>query len=263
MREFPEVFKKYTIQLWYIFITPILFFIIMTVYRPFENPAALNMGRSLFYVNIAIMTSIIFVFLLLSRTLYYILRKFLCRNWWQLLGWSIMEFTVLTFFIALYLTLMDDGVPYFIYVALSLQYTYLILCVPYASITAIVTIVSYSTLPSREMDSVRFTDKSGNVKIVLMKDAILYIKADENNIIIHYKDGENIKKYTLRSSMRAIAPLVEGFGFFRCHRSYYVNPSHIVALRRDPNDIYSAEMDVQYLTIPVSRKVYPILAKRL
>ena len=56
---------------------------------------------------------------------------------------------------------------------------------------------------------------------------------------------------------------MEQFGLFRCQRSYYVNLSHIVALRKDPNDIISAELDVPNITIPVSRKVYHALSARL
>jgi len=101
------------------------------------------------------------------------------------------------------------------------------------------------------------------VKIVLLKDAILYVQADENYVKVHYLDNGRVKSYSLRSTMRAIAPLMEQFGLFRCQRSYYVNLSHIVALRKDPNDIILAELDVQNIAIPVSRKVYHALSERL
>lgn len=263
MKSFPEIFKKFTTQLWYVFLTPLLFFIIMGVYRPFENPAALDMGRSLFVFNVTIMMCIILVYLLISRTLYYFLRKFLCTNWWQFCGWIVIELVAMTFFIALYLTLMSGAGSYFLHLAYSLQYTFLILIVPYFGITAVCTIVSLNTVNIRERDSIRFTDRNGQVKIVLLKDAILYIKAEENYITIYYLDGETIKNYTIRSSMTAIAPLVEGFGLFRCQRSYFVNPTHIVALRRDPNDMYSAELTVSGLTIPVSRNKYSEISKLL
>ena len=61
MKTFPEIFKKYTTQLWYIFLTPAMFFVIMGVYRPFGNPEALDMGRSLFVFNVTIMMCIMMV----------------------------------------------------------------------------------------------------------------------------------------------------------------------------------------------------------
>lgn len=242
---------------------PALFFIIMVVYRPFGNPIALDFGRSLFYFNITMMMCIILVYLALTRTLLYALRKHLCTNWWFYVGWMILECVGLTFFFGLYLRLISGQAPYFLHVANSLQYTFLILCVPYGGVTAICTIVEYSSPNIREHDSIRFTDKNGQAKIVLIKDAILYIRANENYVTIYYKDGENVKSYTLRTSMASIAPLVERFGLYRCQRSYFVNTQHIVALRRDANDIYSAELCVPGIIIPVSRQKYSKLSSIL
>ena len=107
MKTFPEIFKKYTTQLWYIFLTPAMFFVIMGVYRPFGNPEALDMGRSLFVFNVTIMMCIMMVFLLITRSLFFALRKFLCHNLWQFIGWIVVEIAGMSFFIALYLTLMS------------------------------------------------------------------------------------------------------------------------------------------------------------
>lgn len=263
MKTFPEIFKKYTTQLWYIFLTPAMFFVIMGVYRPFGNPEALDMGRSLFVFNVTIMMCIMMVFLLITRSLFFALRKFLCNNLWQFIGWIVVELAGMTFFIALYLTLMSGTGSYFYNLALSLQYTFLILIVPYGAITGVYMIISLSSPTVREVESVRFTDKNGQVRIVLLKDAILYIKADENYITVFYKEGDTVRDYTLRTSMTAITPLADRFGLFRCQRSYFVNPTHIVALRKDVNDIYTAELDVSGLIIPVSRNKYPELSRLL
>lgn len=263
MKTLPEIFEKYTTQLWYIFLIPASFFVIMGVYRPFGNPEALDMDRSLFVFNVTIMMCIMMVFLLLTRTLFYFLRKILSNNMWQFIGWILFEMIGITFFIALYLDLMSKEGSYFLHLAYSMQYTFLILIFPYAAITAICTIVSLNSSRVREVESVKFTDKNGQVRIVLLKDAILYIKADENYIIIFYKDGDVVKDYTLRSSMSAISPLAARFGLFRCQRSYFVNPAHIIALRKDANDMYSAELDVPGHVISVSRNKYPELSRLL
>ena len=107
MKTLPEIFEKYTTQLWYIFLTPASFFVIMGVYRPFGNPEALDMDRSLFVFNVTIMMCIMMVFLLLTRTLFYFLRKILSNNMWQFIGWILFEMIGMTFFIALYLELMS------------------------------------------------------------------------------------------------------------------------------------------------------------
>ena len=63
--------------------------------------------------------------------------------------------------------------------------------------------------------------------------------------------------------MTAITPLADRFGIFRCQRSYFVNPTHIVALRKDVNDMYTVELDVPGLIVPVSRNKYPELSRLL
>ena len=262
MKSIPTIFEKYTTQLWYILLTPAMFFVIMGVYRPFENPDALTFYRASFVFNITMMMCIILVFLLISRHFLHLLRRFIYRNWWQFIGWAVMEFFGITFFIALYITLIGRD-SYFLNLIRSLQYTVVTLSVPYFIRTTTLVIVSLKCSKGREADSVKFTDNNGHVKIVLLKDSILYIKAEENYITIYYKSGDKIKDYTLRASMTAITPVATRFGLFRCQRSYFINPSHIIALRRDAYDIYSAELSVPGLVVPVSKNKYQELSRLL
>ena len=101
------------------------------------------------------------------------------------------------------------------------------------------------------------------MKAVVDSSSILYIEAKDNYVVIHYLDNDKVKDYQLRNTMNAIAPLVEPHNLFRCQRSYYVNLSHITALRKDPNDMISAELDAGDIVIPVSRKVYRDLSAKL
>lgn len=265
MKELPAIFRKYSTQIWYFLFSAAFFFFFMAVYQPFGTREALDMGRDWFIVNVALMTSIVLVTLCVLRTVFYFLSSHLCRNWWQYIGWIVLEFTAVTYYLALYLYLVGGRqVPYFEQVAVCLQYSFLVLPLPYFGITISCVVVALLRQPaSRERETLRFLDANRQVKIVLLKDAILYIQADENYVKVHYLDNDKVKTYSLRSTMRAIAPMMEQFGFFRCQRSYYVNLSHIVALRKDPNDVISAELDVQNISIPVSRKVYHALSERL
>ena len=265
MNELPTIFRRYSTQLWYIFFSSVFFFFFMAVYQPFGTPEAFDMGRGLFIVNVAILSCILLVTLLLFRTLFYFLSRHLCRNWWQYIGWIMVEYMAVTYFFALYLYFMSGhAMPYFEQLAYCLQYSFLVLMYPYFGITIVCVVVSSLPVPAtRERESIRFLDANRQVKIVLLKDAILYVQADQNYIKVHYLDNGKLKVYSLRSTMRAIEPLMEQSGLFRCHRSFYVNTAHIVALRKDPNDMITAELDVPSLTIPVSRKVYHALSERL
>lgn len=263
MSALPPLFRHFTNELWYIFHLPFFFFVFMVVWVPFHSETDLDMGRSLFMFNVTMMMCIILVTLLLSRTVRYLLGCTVNRSWWQLLAWCAMELTVITYFLALYLYLMDPSVTYFRWVALSLQYSFLLLIFPYLLITGVCALVSAYQTPARERELVRFSDGSRQVRLVLLKDVILYVKAQENYVRIFYLDNGNVRDYTLRSTMRAISPLMEHFGFFRCHRSYYVNIAHIVALRRDRDDAFSAELDVPGTVLPISKRVYQELTEKL
>ena len=53
-------------------------------------------------------------------------------------------------------------------------------------------------------------------------------------------------------------------GIIRCQRSFFVNPRHVTALRKDKEGLIIAELDVQGVrTIPVSPNYYDNLSKLL
>lgn len=266
MTELHPVFRKYSTQLWYILLSSAFFFFFIVIYRPFDMPQALEMGRDWFIPNAALMMCIVLVTLFITRSIFYFLRNSLGRNWWHFVGWTALEMVFLTYALALYLFLVGGrSVPYFEQLAICLQYTFMILVFPYFGITTICSLIGASTSAgsTKERDVIRFADANRQVKIALQKEAILYIRADENFVQIHYLDSGKVKRFSLRSTMQALGPLMEQYGLFRCHRSYYVNLSHIVAIRKDAGDMISAELNVQGETIPVSRRLYHTLLERI
>ena len=267
MYRLPPIFGKFTTQLWYILLTPAFFLVFFFIYRPFGSFDVLDMGRGLFFFNVTIMMCIVLVISGTMHLLYFLLYKYLSHNLWQFIGWTALEFTVATFFFAMYICLMGGlSVPYFEEVAICLQYSFLTLSYPVFGITVICFLVHLERreiIPEEQGVSVRFQDASGKVRIVLSRDAILYLKAEENYVKVHYLDNDRVKDYQIRTSMNALAPLMEKHGLFRCQRSYYVNPKRIVALRKDANDLISAELEGAGISVPVSRKVYQELSARL
>ena len=64
--------------------------------------------------------------------------------------------------------------------------------------------------------------------------------------------------------MRSVDELCLSNGLIRCHRSYYVNPSHIKVLRKEKEGVVVAELDMHDVRdIPVSKKFYTQLAEML
>ena len=263
----PDLFGSFGFQLWYILLPAYFFFFMVTVYRPFGMEEALNMGRGLFYFNTTMLMCIILVCLLIMRLIFWGIFKYIQRNWLGYFFWCFGELTVVTYFMALYLCLMGGAVtPYFTEVAICLQYSFLILFYPYFGIT-VIGVIFADRIPERDeevaKDHIRFTDSNNQVRIVLAAKSILFIRAEDNYVKIHYLDNGKVKDYLLRATMNSIAPLVEPHNLFRCQRSWFVNLSHIVALRKDPDDLITVELDTEGITIPVSRAIYRDLSARL
>ena len=114
-----------------------------------------------------------------------------------------------------------------------------------------------------EEDLMRFQDTTGRLKLVIAHDVILFIEAKENYVTIYYLDGNKVKEYSLRQSMRGIEDLMQKHGIIRCQRSYYVNPRHVTVLRRDKEGFIWAEIEAGGRQVPVSPKYYEELSKIL
>ena len=263
--KLPDLFGKFTTQLWYMLFPAGFFFTFIVVYRPFGSAELLDMGRSLFFFNTAIMMCIVLVTNIVTRLIYYLLYNYVKHTWWEYVGFCFIEVVVMTYFLALYLYLMrHDGRNYFEYVGICTQYSFLVMLFPYFCITIVCALVARREEGcSGQSRLIRFSDTSRQVKAVVDSSSILYIEAKDNYVVIHYLDNDKVKDYQLRNTMNAIAPLVEPHNLFRCQRSYYVNLAHITALRKDPNDLISAELDAGDIVIPVSRKVYRDLSAKL
>lgn len=264
-QRLPKLFSSYLTQLWYILAIPFFFFGFTVVYRPFDTASALEMGRDLFFFNATMLMCIVLVTLLITRTIFWIAYTHLSHNWWQYFAWCFIELTIMTYFFALYIYLMSHHViPYFEQLAICLQYTFLVLMFPYVIITLVCVIAQHNQDldPAVPRNLVRFHDASRQVKLVLDRDAILFIKAEENYVKVHYLENGRSREYQLRSTMSAIDPVASKNGLFRCQRSYFVNPTHITAVRKDVNNVMTVELDTEGIVIPVSRNLYKdLLAK--
>ena len=149
-----------------------------------------------------------------------------------------------------------------------------ILLYPYLLLGCIFTLLQKPEQTVQEDELVRFQDSTGQLKLVLASSAIVYVEASTNYVIIKYTEGERLRDYQLRNSMNAIEPLLAKHGITRCQRSYFINPRHVTALRKDKEGVILAELDTASLQernltssalriIPVSPRYYDELSKML
>ena len=269
-KSLPHTFKKFTTQVVYFLVIPFFFLAFAAFYKPFNVDSLLDTEttRASFSFNIAIMTSIILVVMVLSRILLYVTRAVNHMSMMQYRVWCVMEIVVCSFFVALYTSLIGHfELQYLEIVVYTFAYLVLTLMFPYLFIEMSLTlsaIKNTDTSAAATDTRIHFYDSRHSLKFVVAADHILYIKADENYITIHYTEAEKNKTYEMRSSMKSIEDICAANGILRCHRSYFINPTHVKALRKDKENSIVAEMDITEGTlIPVSKTYYEDLVKVL
>ena len=266
MDKFTANFGKLSSQLLYIIGLPIFFLSFVLLYQPSIVYPLLDMDKSMLNFNTTIIMCILLGVMIISRVLLLVVYRQVRFNWWRYLAWEIAEIITMSMFMGLYLTLMHQGrYSYFYIVGQSIYFILLISIYPYV-------IFNISLAYSGQKDEsiayddtlMRFMDSTQRIKLMISSSAVQYIKAEENYVHICYLEGERIKDYPLRASMKSLEELMRKHGLIRCQRSYYINPKHVKVLRRDKEGMISAELNnSQIRPIPVSPRYYDELAKWL
>lgn len=266
MTKLPALLTSLRSNLTYVLGLPLFWLLFVLLYRPMSFVPLLDMGGQLLNFSSTIIMCILFGVMLLSRGLLTAVSSALRLTWLRFLAWELSEVLVMSLFSALYVTLMYHGeIAYFQVVGQCFYWLILIMIFPYVTFNLTFAYLSNCENVQQEDDSLmRFVDNTQKLKLMIASSAVLYIEADENYVHVRYLEGERIKDYPLRASMKSLEPLMMKHGLIRCQRSYYINPLHIKVLRRDKEGIITAELDVvNQKSIPVSPKYYDDLAKWL
>lgn len=265
MSQVSRIFRRFVPQLLHMIVLPIFYFAFMLIYRPFN--AIGFMGSEWFGVHLTISSCIVLLSTIAVRLLYYYLPMKI--NYSLYIFWCLGEIIFSSFFVALYLWLvLHKPVPYFEAFATSFQYLSLTLVIPYVILGISLRLYEYhnkqNDSSSASIHRMRFYDEKHNLKLVLMPETVLYITAEENYVNIFYNENGKLRNYVLRSSMKALDELCQDNGMIRCHRSYYVNPSHVKVLRKEKEGVIYAELDAKdVMHIPVTKRYYDRLSEML
>lgn len=263
MSTVPRLFRRFMPQLIHMIVLPLFFFAFILVYSPFGLSDFF--GSSWFGLHVTILSCIVFISIVVTRLLYYFLP--LRLNYILYIVWCAGEIFFISLFASLYLWLMqNNSESYFDVLSRSFEFLLFTLVIPYAILALSIRLhdlTNVKTEPSN-VSRMRFYDINRNLKFVVTADTILYIGAEENYVNIYYTDNGKVKCYILRNSMRSIDELCLTNGLVRCHRSFYVNPSHVRVLRKEKEGQVSAELDMDDVrVIPVSKTYYNNLAEML
>ncbi len=244
----------------------ILFFIIF--YRPRRIYELLNMENASFTFNVTILFCIILVSVSITRGWLYLIGRHRNITKQIYVAWCVCETVIASLFSALYTTLiLKEPVPFYetagtmmVLIATAGIYPYLFLWLEFE-------------LHSRDNDRMETTDNSSllrfydeykKLRFIIAPEAVIFIKSEENYVQIHYMDKEKTKKFTLRSSMKALESTLAKHSLVRCHRSYFINPAYIKIIHRNSSGLIVADLkQEQFESIPISRKYHDEITKLL
>lgn len=264
MKKIPHSILQVNTLLLHVIGVPAFFLGFVLTYKSQWMVEFLDAGKGQMIFNTLMLTSILIGVLCASRIPVTAVRRNIRLTWWQYGLWSIGEIVGFSGFAALYMALIYGDYGYFPALGECIRMDFAILPFAYAIIDLLIVLLYPDEDEVAEEDLVRFTDNTGRLKLVIAQDVILYIEAQENYVSIHYMDGEKLKDYSLRQTMRGIEDLMQKHGIIRCQRSYFVNPRHVTVLRRDKEGMIQAELDTTPgRQVPVSPKYYDGLSKML
>ena len=263
MSKIPSSLLSVPTLLIHVLALPAFFMGFILIYESEWINTFLDAGSGLVF-NALMLTCILIGVLCVSRIPMTIVKRYRRLSWWQYTFWTFAEIIVFSAFAALYMALVYGDYGYFPAFGVCMRVSLATLLYPYIVFALLFALVKPDEEEAAEEDLVRFSDSTGRLKLVIAHDVILYIEAQENYISIHYMEGEKMKEYSLRQSMRGIEELMDKHGIIRCQRSYFVNPRHVTVLRRDKEGFIQAELDVtSSKPVPVSPKYYEQLSKLL
>lgn len=247
----------------------LLFFVL--IYSPNWMVAMLDMGVGRHTFNLLMIMCIVLGVLCASRIPVTSVRKHLQNfSWLRYILWCLAEIGVMAAFVALYLTLTarhwapDGGDSYFTTLGWSAALVSSIVGYPYLLFGFVFVILNKPEEQPSEEELVRLYDSTQQLKLVVASSALVYIEAATNYVIIKYTEGERVKDYQLRNTMKTLEPQLLKHGIIRCQRSFFINPRHVTALRKDREGMIVAELDIRDArTIPVSPNYYDNLSKLL
>lgn len=260
--------KTITQLMAYTIFLPLFFLGFTLLYNPFGIKEYCNFGGFGYGFHLLMFTAIILVTTAISRAIMIPLREKMGHRGHEI--WGILEATACTVFITLYTAIFNaDIADYFEFFAVSAKYTYLVLIYPYALLWLLQALKFKdkqleNTLKGPESALVKFYDEHKRLKLTVSAESLLCISAEINYIKISFTDGDRVKSYLLRNSMKSQEATDRNHGLVRCHRSWFVNPSHVKLLSRDNEGFIHAELDSpEPISVPVSKQYFEILSNLL
>ena len=263
MNRYPKSLLRLVPNFVYAFVVSACFLIGALVYEPARLSRLMRSGtvpsENMYYFNIVICFAIILVVLIITRLVFYFLRKTISPGWGSFCLWCAGEIVVCSAFTGLFLVLIDGSqYSYFSYFGRSISSIGSVLIIPYIILSLIYSSTDRPGIASQDEDfRLKFYDSRHQLKFITERSSILYLESDENYVIVHYLENGMEKRFQLRNSMKNLEPMCEKAGFARTHRCYIINPAHVKLIRKDTGGANVADLGLERGEgIPISKKYY-------
>lgn len=100
---------------------------------------------------------------------------------------------------------------------------------------------------------IHIADEKGDVRLSIRREHLVIVESADNYVCVYYLNNQSVKKMMIRNTLRRVAEQLEGTNIVRCHRSYVVNFSLVVALRREKEGVF-VELGIEGVpNVPISR----------
>lgn len=247
---------------------PLFAFVFCQYYKPYAMYEFLSMENTTFSFNSTILLSILLVTLAITRWALFAIGKARNVSGMAYILWCIGETIISSLFCGLYLVLISHTSRTFFEVS-GITFMNLLTTTIYPLGILWLCFERHlrnedTAKPVDESSLIRFYDEYKKLRLVIANEAVIFIKSEENYVQIHYLDKNKIKKFVLRSSMRALEEDLSKKGLVRCHRSYFINPAYIKIVHRDESGQIVAELNQDgFDSIPISRKYQDEITKLL
>ena len=261
-RPIPDFFVRPRNTVIQIIFTAIFTYSFILIYHPFgsRNWFDVNTGKFAFGVGFVVVLGMVVV--IVSRVIMTQIRK---RRPVSIAGYALMialEVLAMTgFYMMIQKVFVKDPTFWFeVYYTAILNAT-LILLIPY-----LMSLLYFAWLDNKQHlellqtrkneetqpKFISFADESGEIRLSIKLDDLLFIEANENYVFIHYLEQNKPGRFLLRNSLKRIESHLAGFPLVRCHRSYMVNVERIKLVKKDKNGLLLQLNAPWNIQLPVS-----------
>lgn len=247
-----------------ILLTALFALVFINLYKPFSSSHWYPVSELMFFVfsSLIILTGVLVV--VISRVIMYYRSKKHIITYGQYALWILLEIFFMSLFYTIYTKSLNPEREWLTVFKESSINTALVLLLPYASIHLYFSYME-SKKKLKELEEhhaeaptkssvYSFYDEKNELRLSIKKESLLYIESADNYVYIWYLNkAQQLSKFMLRNSLKAIEENQVDNCVLRCHRSYIVNFEQVKVIRRQKDGIY-LEFNIDKVPdIPISK----------